>query len=373
MDERIRKWQLILGKQEKESDQDELEGEDITIDKAVGALYQPDLYGELQGAQPNVQKWLSDINTYFPSDQVVVMQKDALEKLNLLQLLKEKELIDSLVPDINLAANIVSMKHLIPDDAKSAARLIIEKIAQKFSEDIGFKLIEKTRGAINRSVITRRPKPNQINWFRTIRQNLKYYEPEVESIILKQLIGNKPQGKHFDRIYLVVDQSYSMTGSLIYAGLTAGILSRLPALNIHLILFSNEIADVSDQLDDPVELLFGLQLGGGTDIHKALAYVNKIMDKPEKSIVILISDLFEGGSETGVLAEFAEMTANGVKSICIPSLSDENQPAYDKKLAQRIRNVGVPVFNCSPNQLPELFNELIRNGQLDRFEKSTID
>lgn len=367
MEDRIRKWRLILGKSQDEGDSDNLSAEDLEIDKAVGALYQPDLYGDLQGRHPKVQQWLADIKNYFPDDQVVIMQKDALENLNLIQLLKEKELIDNLVPDINLASNIISMKHLIPDDVKSAARTIIEKIANKFSKEIGFSLVEKTRGALNHSIRTRKPKFKEINWTQTIKSNLKNYEQSVDAIILKQLLGNKPKGKSFDRIYLVVDQSYSMTGSLIYAGLTAGILSRLPALKVHLILFSNEIVDVTDQLEDPVELLFGIQLGGGTDIHKATAYTNKLMDQHNKSVVILISDLFEGGSEEGTLAELADIYGKGAKVVCIPSLSDENKPSYDKKLAQRIRNIGIPVFNCSPSRIPDLFNQLLRNGELKDF------
>ena len=367
MEDRIRKWRLILGKSQNDGDAKDLNTEDLAIDKAVGALYQPDLYGDLQGKNPKVQQWLADIKNYFPDDQVAIMQKDALENLNLVQLLKEKELIDSLVPDINLAANIVSMKHLIPDDVKSAARTIIEKIASRFSKEIGFSLVEKTRGALNHSVRTRKPKFREINWTQTIKSNLKNYEQSVDAIILKQLLGNKPKGKSLDRIYLVVDQSYSMTGSLIYAGLTAGILSRLPALKVHLVLFSNEIADVTDQLDDPVELLFGIQLGGGTDIHKAAAYTNTQMDQHNKSVLILISDLFEGGSEEGTLAELADIQKKGAKIVCIPSLSDENKPSYDKKFAQRIRNIGIPVFNCSPSRIPDLFNTLLRNGDLNAF------
>jgi Mg-chelatase subunit ChlD len=367
VEDRIRKWRLILGKTNEEGNIDELDSEDQEIDKAVGALYQPDLYGDLQGKSPKVQKWLADIKNHFPSDQVTIMQKDALEKLDLIQLLQERELIDNLIPDINLASNILSMKHLIPDDVKSAARTIIEKIASKFSKEIGFSLVEKTRGALNYSIRTRKPKFKEINWTQTIKSNLKNYEQSVDAIILKQLLGNKPKGKSFDRIYLLVDQSYSMTGSLIYAGLTAGILSRLPALNVHLILFSNEVVDVTEQLSDPVELLFGLQLGGGTDIHKACAYTNKQLDQPTKSVLILISDLFEGGSEEGALAELLDMQKKGAKVVCIPSLSDESKPSFDKNFAQRIRNIDIPVFNCSPSRIPDLFNTLLKNGDLKSF------
>ena len=368
MDGRIRKWRLILGKSQKEGDLKDLNTEDQEIDNAVGALYQPDLYGDLQGRNPKVQRWLADIKEHFPDDQVVIMQKDALERLDLIQLLKEKELIDNLVPDINLASNIISMKHLIPDDVKSAARAVIEKIASRFSKEIGFSLVEKTRGALNYSVRTRKPKFREINWTQTIKANLKNYQEDIDAVVLKQLLGNKPKGKSLDRIYLLVDQSYSMTGSLIYAGLAAGILSRLPALKVHLILFSNEIVDVTDQLEDPVELLFGIQLGGGTDIHKAAAYTNKCIDQPEKSVLIMISDLFEGGSEDGALAELLDMHNKGVKVVCIPSLSDENKPSFDKKFAQRIRNVDIPVFNCSPARIPDLFNTLLRNGDLTSFK-----
>ena len=369
MEDRIRKWRLILGKTNDDSQQSELNEDDKRLDDAVGALYQPDSYGDLSKEDPQIQKWLGDIREFFSEDQVTIMQRDALERLNLVQLLKERELLEDLVPDINLAANIIAMKELIPEEAKSSARMLIERIAEKFSKEIGFRLIEQSRGALNRSVRTNRPNFKEINWHQTIRANLKNYEASVDNIVLKQLIGNKRQAKGFEHIYIVVDQSYSMTDSLIYAGLTACILSRLPGLTIHLILFSTKIVDLTDQLDDPVDLLFGLQLGGGTDIHKALAYTNKDMQNPKQSVLVLISDLFEGGSEEGCLAELNDMKTKGSRLLCLPSLSDKSKPSFDAKFAQRIRNQDIPVFNCTPSLLPELFNQVLGSGDLQAWSK----
>jgi Mg-chelatase subunit ChlD len=364
METREKRWRLALGLLDEESELDFSEKE-IKIHDALSFLYENDKskdrkagYGK---SMPKVNRWLGDIREYFPRPVIKILQKDAIERLGIKQILLEPETLEMLEPDAKLAATIISLSKVMPAKSKETARQVVEKVVKAVKEKLQLKLENAVRGALRRNIKKRNPKLSEVNWLRTIEKNLKNYRPEVNALITEQVIGSGRRSGNLKEIVICVDQSGSMSGSVVYAGIFAAVLASLPSLRTRLIYFDTAVADVSEQLSDPVELLFGVQLGGGTDIAKALSYAKTCISRPENSIFILISDLFEGGDRRKMLQTVEEMKRSGVNFIALLALDDDGIPAYDHGTAQALLALDVPVFASTPNEFPDVLARYLKN------------
>lgn len=359
MDFRLKKWRLILGKQSDPEGELGLEAAAAGMDDVLEALYNSDRQGGLGASSPNVNRWLGDIRRYFPSSVVQVMQKDALERLDLQKLLLEPELLQMVEPDVSLVATLLSLGKVMPQKTKETARAVIKKVVEELEKKLRNPLRQAVEGALSRSVRNRRPKLNEIDWHRTIRLNLKNYQPEYKTIIPEHLIGHGRRGQSLRHVVLLVDQSGSMASSVVYAGIMGAILASLRSIKTHFIAFDTAVADLTDDLKDPVDLLFGVQLGGGTDINKALGYAQTVMQQPTDTILVLISDLYEGGNQDEMLKKAASLKAAGVNFIVLLALDDQGAPSFDKNLAAKLASLDIPSFACSPDRFPALMEAAI--------------
>jgi Mg-chelatase subunit ChlD len=362
------KWRLILGR-EADIEQDiRLEADWMRIDEVLEALYEGgDRRGGLGSSSPNVNRWLGDIRRFFPSSVVQVMQKDALERLNLKRLLAEPEILESFEPDIHLAATLLSLNKLLPDKSRETAREVVRKIVEELQKKLEQPLRNAIRGSLNKSSRNHRPRLNEVDWRRTIQRNLKHYQPELKAIIPERLVGFGKKRHGLKRVVLLVDQSGSMAASVVYAGIFGAILASLPSLHTQVIAFDSSVADLTEFLDDPVELLFGTQLGGGTDIGRALAYAQTRIDRPEETVLILISDLFEGGRMENMMQRTADLLQSGVRFICLLALDDEGAPGYNREIAGRYAEMGIPSFACTPELFPGLMATALNRGDLHHW------
>ena len=231
-----------------------------------------DRRGGLGGSAPNVARWLGDIRTYFPTSVVRVMQQDALERLDLRQMLLEPELLEAVEPDVHLVADAARCVSVMPDKTKETARLVVRRVVEELERRLANPLRQAVLGSLNRASRNRRPRHNEIDWHRTIRANLKHYQPDYRTIIPETRIGYGRKRTSLRDIILCVDQSGSMATSVVYAGIFGAVLASLPAVRTHVVVFDTAVVDLTAELHDPVELLFGIQLGGGTDINQALGY-----------------------------------------------------------------------------------------------------
>lgn len=398
--EKLRKWRLILGKhadpeeeisleekqgegEEKSKTGDEDEGgeeenkaaedgeggksEAEGIDEVLEALYDQDRKGQLGSSSPNINRWLGDIREYFPTSVVQIMQRDALERLGLDQMLLEPELLESVEPDVHLVGTILSLKKIMPEKTKETARQVVRKVVDELEKKLRNPMREAVDGALSRSVRNRRPKLNEINWHLTIRANLKHYQEDLKTIIPETLIGYGRKGNSLKHIILLVDQSGSMASSVVYASVCGAILATLRSVKTHFVVFDTAVVDLSENLSDPVDLLFGTQLGGGTDIRKALAYAQNLVANPSDTIVVLISDLFEGGSEKEMLQRAAALKQSGVQVICLLALSDKGAPIYDKELAEKLSALDIPVFACTPDKFPDLVAAALKKEDVTKI------
>jgi Mg-chelatase subunit ChlD len=314
-----------------------------------------------------VTRWLGDIRAYFPSPVVRVMQKDALERLGLEQMLLEPELLEAVEPDVHLVATLLSLARVIPEGTKDSARRVVRKVVEELERRLREKTVRAVRGSLDRAARTSRPRPSDIDWDRTIRANLGTYQPEHRTIIPEKLVGNARRRKSASLrdIILCVDQSGSMASSVVYSGIFGAVLASIRAVNTRMVAFDTSVADLTEDLHDPVDLLFGVQLGGGTDINRALAYCQTLVSRPAETVLVLITDLYEGGDRNAVLRRAADLTASGVNMVCLLALSDDGAPAHDPQLAAALANLGVPAFACTPELFPDLMAAAIQKQDLD--------
>ncbi len=370
---RAQRWRLILG-QEAESSCGALPKPLQGIDQALAALYEPDGPGGLgrrggRGASsPNVARWLGDIRRYFPSSVVQVMQRDALQRLDLTQMLLEKEMLEQVQPDVHLVANLIGLSQVIPAQTKDTARMVVRQVVESLLRQLEEPMRSAVTGALDRARRNRRPRLAEIDWHRTIRSNLRHWQPDLRTVVPQDLVGygrkaRKPQRE----VLLCIDQSGSMAASVVYSSIFGAVMASLPAVSTRLVVFDTEVVDMSEQLDDPVDLLFGVQLGGGTDIHRAVNYCQGIIREPHNAILVLISDLYEGGVEERLLARARELVESGVQFIVLLALSDEGTPSYDRALAAKLAALGVPSFACTPDAFPGLMAAAIRRDDIQQW------
>jgi Mg-chelatase subunit ChlD len=354
MDERLRRWRLVLGGEEADGTEIDLSGEDRAIDGALDAVY-GERAGNLGASAPTVARWLGELRAHFPSGVVSVVQQDAVERLGLHQLLLEPELLDAVTPDVHLAATLLSLRDALPAESREAARRVVRQVVEDIERRLAARTRAAARGALDRSARSLRPRPAEIDWDRTIRANLRHYQADRGIVIPERLVGHARRRRALAaELILALDQSGSMAASVVHAGVLGSALASLPALSTRVVAFDTAVVDLTDELDDPVDVLFGLQLGGGTDIDRALAYCQQLVTRPAKTVLILVSDLYEGGDETAMLRRAASLIAAGVRFVALLALSDDGTPAYDRELAARLAALGAPVFACTPDRFPDM-------------------
>ncbi|MEU4647658.1 VWA domain-containing protein [Nocardia fluminea] len=370
-----RRWRLVLGSAAEEQLGGLSSAGDQAMDQALSALYNTGeaggstkRSGGLGGSAPRVARWLGDIRTYFPATVVEVMQRDAVDRLNLTQLLLEPELLESVEPDVHLVGTLLGLNRVMPETTKAIARMVVEKVVREIEQRIAAKTVAAVSGALNRAARTHRPKLRDIDFNRTIRKNLANYLPEHRTIVPERLVGYGRKSQSIQRdVVLAIDQSGSMAASVVYASVFGAVLASMRSLKTSLVVFDTEIVDLTDQLSDPVDVLFGTQLGGGTDINRAIAYSQTLITRPTDSLFVLISDLYEGGVRNEMLRRCNAMKEAGVQVVVLLALSDEGAPAYDRDNAAALAALGIPAFACTPDKFPDLLATALDRGDITHW------
>jgi hypothetical protein len=376
--EQLRRWRLILGK-DSQSHLDgmgacTLSGGDAEMDEALAAIYDQTAAEEqpkqrsagLGGSAPRLAKWLGDIRQYFKDDVVTVIQQDAIERRGLKQLLFEPEMLRTVQPNIQLVGTLMSLGGRIPERTKETARMVVSAVVDEIKKRLEQKIRQAILGALNRKAHSPLPSATAIDWKWTIGRNLKHYNTELNTIIPERVyFYSRAQRSNTWTVIVDMDQSGSMADSVVYGAVCGSIFASLPALDTHVVAFDTEVVDLTEKCgNDPVNMLFGVQLGGGTDINKSVAYCEQFIKEPKRTLFILITDLFEGGNQAQLVRRLGEMAASGVRAICLLALSDSGIPCYDESLARKLAALGIPCFGCTPQRLPDLLEGALRGADL---------
>ena len=332
------------------------------MDRALDFLYGP---GGQQGgsgaSSPYVASWLGDIRRYFPRDIVAFMEKDAIERKGLKQLLLEPEALQSLQKDVGLVATILAFKHLMPEKTRETARQVVREIVDDLRKRLENQTRQSLLGAMRRDQHSPMRVARNLDLKRTVREGLRNYQPSLKKIVPERVhfFANQ-QRFHERRVIILVDQSGSMGESVVYSSIVAAVFASLPALDTRLVFFDTAIADVTDQLSDPVEMLFGVQLGGGTDISKAVSYGASLVTQPEKTLLLLITDLFEGGVRDKLLAQLATLKEARTNVLCVLALNDKGTASFDPDLARKVAALDIPTFAATPGKLVDAVEKALR-------------
>jgi VWA domain containing CoxE-like protein len=383
--EQLRRWRLVLGK-----DADAplgglggcaLGGADAEMDAALAAIYDEVPEDEvpkqrsagLGASAPRLAKWLGDIRTYFKEDVVSVIQADAIERKGLTRLLFEPETLKGVQPNVQLVGTLMALKGRIPERTKETARMVVRAVVEEVKKKLEQRLRQAVLGALNRREHSPLPSAAAIDWKWTIGRNLKNYRPELGTIVPERVyFHSRAQRSNAWTVIVDMDQSGSMADSVVYGAVCGSVFASLPALDTHVVAFDTEVVDLSEQCGtDPVDMIFGVQLGGGTDINKSVAYCERFVTEPAKTLFILITDLFEGGNQAQLVRRLGELRAAGVKALCLLALSDAGAPSYDEALARKLAALGIPCFACTPQRLPDLVEGALRGADLTRLATRT--
>lgn len=384
---RITRWRLILGQESQDRFQSMggagLSKEQDLMDQALAAIYNKTQNGGFgsgnsgKGAgsgpsNPQISRWLGDVRSLFDKDLVTVIQGDAIERCGLKQLLFEPELLEHMEPDVNLAATILLLKDQIPKRSKESVRVFIRKIVEEINRLLEQDIRRAVTAAVNKRKHSPIPSAAALDYKMTISRNLKHYDPQLGTIVPEHFY-------FFDRtsttaankwnVILDIDQSGSMGESVIYSSIMSCILASMSSLSTRIVAFDTKVVDLTEKSDDPVDLLFGFQLGGGTNIEQSVVYCQQFIENPSKTLFFLISDLEEGGNRAGLLRRLEDMKSSGVAVVCLLALADGGRPYYDAQMAKKIADLGIPCFACNPQMLPQLLERAFRGQDLNAFQK----
>jgi VWA domain containing CoxE-like protein len=338
------------------------------LDEALDFVY-GDRKGGSGGSRPYVPKWLGLVREFFSQDVVAFVQKDAIERKGLTQLLFEPETLPFLEKNVDLVTTLMSAKGLIPDEARSIAREVVREVVEALRKTLESETRTAIVGAVRRHTDSPLKLARNIDWRRTIQRNLKGWDREERRLVPDRFFfwANQRRRHEWD-VTLCVDQSGSMARSVVYASVMAAIFASLDVLKTRLVVFDTEVVDLTPLLVDPVEVLFTAQLGGGTDINRAVAWCQaNTLERPEKTIFVLITDLFEGGNREELVARMRQLVEAKVKAMVLLALSDLGKPSYDHELAATLGALGVPCFGCTPRRLVGVMQRIMKGQDVQAY------
>ncbi|GAA3458190.1 VWA domain-containing protein [Saccharothrix longispora] len=361
----LERWRLILGEPASAAT-GRLAGDAARRDAALEWLYgrDPDLVergvrtGGTGGSVLTTVDWLDDVHRLFPKETVERLERDAVERYDITEVVTDPGVLERIEPNAALLRAVLRTKHLMNPDVLAMARRIVEAVVR----DLVRRLAREVRQSFT-GTRSRRPSNHKLarnfDFRGTVRANLAHYQPDERRLLIERPRFTSRTRRHVDRrqLVLVVDQSGSMAGSVIHSAVTAACLWGLPGLTTHLVAFDTNVVDLTSDVTDPVELLMKVQLGGGTDIARAVEYAAGLVDNPRRAIVAVVTDFFEGGDAHHLVRTVRGLVEQGTQVLGLAALDEDANPVYDRDLAQRLANVGAHVGAMTPGQLVEFVAE----------------
>lgn len=366
----INRWRLVLGKYS--SEQLDFSGDEVRymdMEDVLDYLYSRE-YGEEQEVRERgagnenstltVPEWMNRMKKLFPKETVEIMEKHALEKYEMKELLTDPEVLRKLEPNRELLKSILQLKGMMKGPVLALAKDIVKKVADELTKKMEKEFRQSLIGRLNRSISSPVKTARNLDIKKTIAKNLKNYDIESEQLVLKQVYFNSRQKRYNQwRVVICVDESGSMIDSVIHSAIMAGIFAKMPMLDTKLVIFDTNVVDLSGYVSDPVETLMSVQLGGGTDIAGAMKYCEGLVETPHKTLMVLVTDLFEGGSRQNLLGVCRGLIESGVKLLVLTALDMDANPCYDRRLAAELADMGAFVGALTPEQLADKVGGII--------------
>ena len=370
----INRWRLILGSYAKKqisfNETNPLENgiSYMDLEEVLDFLYNREQgedvrrNGGTEGSHLTAATWITRIRKLFPKETVEILERHALDNYGMTELVTDRQVLEKLEPNQELLKTILQLKHLMKGDVLDTARRIVKKVAEEIAAKLNQDICRSMLGRVDRNASSHVPSIRNFDIKKTIQKNLKHYDMENNRLMLEQVYFSSRIKKYSQwRVIIAVDESGSMLDSVIHSAVMAGIFAKLPMLDTRLIIFDTQVVDLSGNLEDPVATLMNIQLGGGTYIAGALQYCEALIENPHKTMIVLVSDLCEGGSVNGLLGVGRGIIESGAKLICLTALDMDANPSYDRHTAQRLADLGAHVGAMTPEALGDFMGRLM-NG-----------
>lgn len=371
----LNRWRLVLGSMSDNSlsfsgsDREILSFEDMEqlLDYLYSHAQGDDVRGEsisdrsggLGESQLTAAKWITKVRELFPKQTAEVLERHALDEFKMTELLTDKKVLEQMKPDMSLLKTVLQLKHLMKGEVLETAKKIARAVAEELSEKLAQSTRQALTGRLDRNSRSPVRSAHNIDIHKTIRRNLKNYDKENETLVLKDVYFSSRVKKYNKKtVIIAVDESGSMLGSVIYSAVMAQIISKLPFAEIKLVIFDTEIVDLSGMVEDPVEVMMSVQLGGGTDIGKALSYCESLIQTPSDTCVLCVTDLCEGGYPHILLNTAQNIMTSGAKLSFLTALDECANPVYDKNMGQRLADMGAFVGAMTPDRLGDYIGSI---------------
>lgn len=371
----LQRWRLVLGEASTDA-LGEMTAEASAMDHALSWLYDRDSGLAERGIRGNspggggdgastltVPDWLSEVHRLFPKDTIERLERDAVERYGIEEIVTDPEVLERIEPNMSLLRAVLKTKHLMNPQVLALARTMVRKVVQDLLDAMRTEVRPALTGSLNRRRSTRRKMARNFDLRATLRHNLRHYRPDERRVYLEQPYFFTRSRKNTEnwQVILLVDQSASMLGSVIHSAVTAACLWGVPGLTPHLCIFDTEVVDLTAEITDPVETLMRVTLGGGTDIGRAVHYGAGLINNPRRAVVVVISDFYEGGMWERLVHSVRALVEQGTKVVGLAALDPEANPNYDRHTAQALVEVGAHVGAMTPGELASFIAEVM-NG-----------
>ena len=372
-DQQVKRWRLILGQYADDNLNNKLDSYEQQIDQALDYLYQHEYLarglltegknrsGGKDGSVYNTVNWLRQSRKLFPKSTFERMQNQALERYNLQGILNNPNAVKELQPNFNSVRLLMRLRGKLSNSVQDEVKVLIKKVVDEILQKIQTSFINTMTGKKNRFRRSLLKNSQNFDWRTTIKANLKHFDHDQQRIVIEKAIFNSRAKRQLPwDIILCVDQSGSMDSSIIYSAVCASIITKLPAVRLHLLVFDTQVVDLTHLASDPVEILMTVQLGGGTNIGYALNYAERKIINPSRTVMVVVSDFCEGVNLTNLYTTVARLNANRVKMLGLAALDYLATPVYDLQVAQELANRGMEIAALTPEHFATWLAEVMK-------------
>jgi Mg-chelatase subunit ChlD len=364
----VGRWRLVLGKDAEASGLGLAPGggagggeDQKGAEAALSFVYGESRGGGAEESQLTVPKWIDQVNELFPKQAKEVLEREMIQKKGIAQILDQPQLLDRIEPNVELVKTLLTHKDLLTPKTRILARKVIDKVVQDLKKKLEIRVEQSITGALRKDRHSPRRVFRNLDLKTTLRRNLRNWNHERRKLFVDRIFFYAAEkNKRPWHVIVCVDQSGSMLESAIFSAVMASIFAELPGVKTSLVLFDTQVVDLTDRVGAPVDVLLSVQLGGGTDITKGLEYCSGLVREPARTIIVLITDFYEGRPEEDLVRVVARLAGADVRMIGLGALGYDAQPQYNRATAKKLRKVGMDILSCTPEKLADCMGEIIR-------------